>query len=144
MKYLLDTCVISELVKTKPNKKVIAWVGSCHEETFFLSTLTIGEIQKGITKLPDSKRKEKLQLWIDSELKDRFAGRILDINTDVAKKWGEIQGQAEKQGKIMPAIDSLIAATGITYGLVVVTRNFSDMEISGISLFNPWELIADS
>ena len=61
MKYLLDTCVISELAKTKPNKKVIAWVGSCNEEKFFLSILTIGEIQKGITKLPDLKRKEKLQ-----------------------------------------------------------------------------------
>lgn len=139
MKYLLDTCIISELVKTKPNKKVVAWIKSCHEESFCLSALTIGEIQKGITKLRDSKRKKHLQSWIDSELKNRFSGRILNVNTEVAKKWGEIQGHAEKEGRILPAIDALIAATGICYGLIVVTRNTSDMENSGVSLFNPWE-----
>ena len=90
MKYLLDTCVISELVKSTPESKVVNWINSCHEEAFFLSTLTIGEIQKGITKLWDSKRKEELQTWLDSELRERFAGRILNIDAEVAKKWGEI------------------------------------------------------
>ncbi len=139
MKYLLDTCVVSELARKRPNKTVVAWVRSCHEETFFLSVLTLGEIQKGITKFSDSKKKKALQLWIDKELRGRFSGRILDVTMDVARKWGEIQGKAERQGKIMPAMDSLIAATGLTHGLVVVTRNFSDMKTSGVSLFNPWE-----
>ena len=139
MKYLLDTCVISELTNTTPDSKVASWVASCHEETFFLSVLTFGEIQKGITKLSDSKRKQELQSWLSSELKERFDGRILDIDTEVALKWGEVQACSEKQGKIMPAIDSLIAATGMAHGLVVVTRNTSDMETSGVALFDPWK-----
>ncbi len=139
MKYLIDTCIISELIKAKPSKKVVEWVSSESEENFYLSVLTIGEIQKGISKLADSKRKEKLQSWIAIDLKDRFAGRLLDIDLEVAQKWGEIQGSAERQGLVMPAIDALIAATAICHGLIVVTRNIQDMQHSGARLYNPWE-----
>ncbi|MGA1823933.1 MAG: type II toxin-antitoxin system VapC family toxin [bacterium] len=139
MKYLLDTCVISELVKIKPNRNVLDWINSCEEDFFHLSVLTIGEIQKGISKLPESKKKDKLQSWLDSELKERFAGKILNINAEIAKIWGNIQGIAEKKGKMIPAIDALIAATGIYYRLTIVTRNVTDLDNSGASLFNPWE-----
>ena len=139
MKYLIDTCIISELIKARPSKKVVEWVSSKSEENFYLSVLTIGEIQKGISKLADSKKKENLQSWITIDLKDRFTGRILDIDSGVAQKWGEIQGSAEKQGLMMPAIDALIAATAICHGLTVVTRNIQDMQHSGARLYNPWE-----
>ena len=139
MKYLIDTCIISELIKVRPSKKVVEWVSSKSEENFYLSVLTIGEIQKGISKLADSKKKEKFQSWITVDLKDRFIGRILDIDLAVAQKWGEIQGSAEKQGLVMPAVDALIAATGICHGMIVVTRNIQDMQPSGARLFNPWE-----
>jgi predicted nucleic acid-binding protein len=139
MNYLLDTCVISELVKKNPNPKIIDWVRSCKEDTLFLSVLTLGEIQKGITKLPDSQRKEQLEFWIEHELPQRFKGRILDITSIVAKKWGDIQGNAEQQGVKMPVIDGLIAATGLVHDLTVVTRNDSDMKIGGVKLFNPWQ-----
>lgn len=139
MKYLVVTCVISEIAKIKPNKKVIHWISSRQEDFLYLSSLTIGEIQKGISKLAESKRRGILQAWIDNELKERFSGRILDVNIDVAKTWGKIQAIAEKQGKMIPAIDSLIAATGIYYKLTVVTRDVTDMKMSGVSLFNPWE-----
>jgi len=139
VKYLVDTCVISEIAKIKPNKKVIHWISSCQEIFLYLSSLTIGEIQKGISKLAESKRRDTLQAWIDNELKERFSGRILDITTEVAKTWGKIQAMAEKQGRMIPAIDALIAATGIYYKLTVVTRNVNDMKMSGVSLFNPWE-----
>ena len=105
----------------------------------YLSALTIGELQKGITKLIDSKKKQRLIDWIDSDLPKRFEKRILFITDSVARKWGEIQGIAEQQGNKMPVIDSLIAATGITYDLQVITRNTSDMKVSGVGLFNPWE-----
>lgn len=139
MKYILDTCVISELAKLAPNKKVISWVTQNDEEDFYLSALTFGELHKGISKLSSSKRKENLHRWVEYELKERFENRIIDIDLKVAKVWGEIQGKAELKGRPMPTIDSLIAATGAAHDLIVVTRNTSDMKQSGISLLNPWE-----
>lgn len=139
MNYLLDTCLISELSKSKPDKKVVDWVLSENETGFYVSVLTFGELHKGIEKLPESKKKEELRIWIEGELKDRFQNRIIGIDMRVSILWGKIQCIAEKKGKPMPAIDSLIAATGIAHGLIVVTCNVSDMEQSGVRLFNPWE-----
>jgi predicted nucleic acid-binding protein len=139
MKYLLDTCVISELVRKDPDLHVVEWIDSCPEEDLFLSTLTIGELCKGIAKLPLSAKKEQLLRWVEFDLIDRFADRIVDIDLDTAKIWGKIQADAEQKGKAMPAIDSLIAATGLARDLVIVTRNSKDMEHSGVSLFNPWK-----
>ena len=138
MRYLLDTCVISEMIKPQPEEKVIAWIRSCEEDKLMLSVITIGEIQKGISKLPGNKRKRKLQQWVDEKLKERFMGRIVAVDIEIAQKWGEILAYAEGQGKVIPAIDALIAATGIVHNLTVVTRNVSDMNMSGVLLFNPW------
>ena len=139
MKYLLDTCVISELVKAKSHKKVVGWIKKQNEHNLFLSTLTFGELHKGITKLGRSTRKTELHQWVEYDLKERFDGRILPIDLHVAKVWGEMLGRAEAAGNPLPAIDSLIAATGVAYDLIVATRNISDMEASGAALFNPWE-----
>ena len=138
MNYILDTCLISELAKSEPNKKVVDWVLSENETNFYVSVLTFGELHKGIEKLPESKKKEKLRIWVENELRNRFQNRIMGIDIRVSITWGKIQSIAEKKGKPMPAIDSLIAATGIAYGMIVVTRNISDMEQSGVDLFNPW------
>lgn len=138
MKYLLDTCIISEMLKPFPNKQVIEWIEAIDEETLFLSVLTIGEIYKGINKLPDSKRKADIQRWMKHDLHQRFEGRILEINEETAKIWGRLQGKAEKAGKKMPVIDSLLAATAIFYDFILVTRNISDIEFSEASVFNPW------
>ena len=139
MKYLLDTCVISELIKPQPNSSVLDWLKSQNEEDIYLSVLTIGEIQKGIAKFPDSKRKQNLQNWLDDDLQQRFNARIIDINNEIAVCWGKIQGEAEQRGRKMSVIDSLIASTGIIFDCVIVTRNVSDIEASGCSIFNPWE-----
>ncbi|TDB37182.1 MAG: type II toxin-antitoxin system VapC family toxin [Deltaproteobacteria bacterium] len=139
MRYLLDTCVISELAKPEPNKKVVTWVTQNDEENFYLSSLTFGELYKGIAKLPSSKRKDNLLQWVEHDLKDRFKTRIIDITLKIAKHWGETQGICESQGRPMPTIDGLIAATGLAHDLTVVTRNIADMQHSGVSLLNPWE-----
>jgi predicted nucleic acid-binding protein len=139
MKYLLDTCAISELTKTKPDKKVISWITNNDEANYYLSSLTFGELYKGVSKLPDSKKRKKLFLWIEHDLKERFAGKILDIDLMVARTWGQIQEASEAVGNPMPTIDSLIAATGLTHDLTVVTRNITDMQQSGVSLLNPWK-----
>lgn len=139
MKFLLDTCVISELTKKKPNPKVIQWIKKKHEIDLYLSVLTLGEIQKGITKFFESKKKKDLQEWLENDLPQRFERRFLTVTMAVAKKWGEIEGETEQKGEKMPAIDSLIAATGIVNNLTVVTRNTEDMKRSGVKLLNPWQ-----
>ncbi len=139
MKYLLDTCLLSELIKKNPCRKVTGWIAEIEESDLFISVLTIGEIHKGIEKLPDGKKKEKLHQWVNVDLIERFANRIIDFDFKAAAVWGRIQAHSELSGKGMPAIDGLIAATAIASELTVVTRNISDMEISGVILFNPWE-----
>ena len=139
MNYILDTCVISELVKTKPNLHVAEWIRSQGEESLFLSVITIGEIQKGISKLPDGRKKKKqLQKWLNNELQERFKDRILEITIGTVRVWGQILGACEKKGVALPVIDSLIASQGIFHKMTIVTRNISDMEPSGVQLFNPW------
>lgn len=140
MKYLLDTCLISELIKSRPDKKVLKWVEGCDEEAFFLSVMTIGEIQKGIAKIKDKNRKSIIQRWLDHELRDRFVDRILLITEGVALAWGIIQGEAECKGNSIPAIDGLIGATAIAHNLTVVTRNEKDIAKTGARILNPWDL----
>lgn len=139
MNYLLDTCVISELVKNSPDKNVLDWLKNTPAERLYLSVITIGEIRKGLLKLPDSKRKDLLTNWLNSLLED-YQNRILTIDLTVAENWGSIQGKAEKEGNSMPSIDSLIAAIAYTYNLVLVTRNVSDFKTCGIPIKNPWKV----
>ena len=138
MNYLLDTCVISELIKKSPNQKVVEWVSDLEESNLFISVLTIGEIHKGIEKLPKSKKKDKFHQWVNYDLQERFKNRIINFDLQTATVWGRIQAHSETLGKALPAIDGQIAATGISYDLTVVTRNTTDMEISGVALINPW------
>ena len=138
MKYLLDTCVVAELIKPAPDKAVVRWLQSQDERNLYLSVLTIGEISKGIEKVADVQRKKKLHLWLIDDLGSRFNGKVLPVDEQVAVTWGQVQGRAEGHGKTMPAIDGLIAATGLVFDMIVVTRNISDMEESGVALLNPW------
>ena len=103
--------------------------------------ITIGEIQKGISNLPDArKKKQQLQKWLKADLRERFKGRILEITIETAQVWGQVLGSCEKKGITLPAIDSLIASQGIFNKMTVVTRNIADMEPSGVRMFNPWEI----
>ena len=139
MNYLLDTCVISELVKPKPHPGVVAWIRSCPEELLYLSSLTIGELQKGVSKLTFSDKQSQLQDWINMDLLKRFAGRIIPVDAEVAQTWGRVQASAEQQGQPMSAMDGLIAASALTHNMEIVTRNTRDMEPSGARMINPWE-----
>jgi toxin FitB len=139
MKYLLDTCVISELVSKKPNSKVVEFVDSLDDDDVYLSVITIGEITKGIEKLPKSRRKQELHTWLKEDLLARFSGKIISIDNDVITEWGLLTGRLELAGSPMPAIDSLIAATALTYSFALVTRNVSDFDDAGVEMVNPWE-----
>jgi toxin FitB len=140
MNYLLDTCVISELVNKNPNEQVLAWINNVPDEHIFLSVLTVGEIQRGIYKLPDSTRKETLLDWMTTDLFNRFDGRLLPLDIGVALKWGKMVARLEEVGRPLPAIDSLFAAQALTYKMTFVTRNIKDFGDSGVNLLNPWEI----
>ena len=142
MNYLLDTCVISELVKPSPNKRVIAWLANTPNESLFLSVITVGEIRKGLTKLPESKKKTSLTNWINTLIED-YQQRIYSIDLAVAENWGSIQGKAEKDGAPMASIDSLIAAIAYTFNLILVTRNESDFIAANLTILNPWSTNQD-
>ncbi|HEX9455953.1 MAG TPA: type II toxin-antitoxin system VapC family toxin [Candidatus Binatia bacterium] len=139
MNFLLDTCVISELVKNSPRRQVVEWVDSQDEATLFLSAITIGELEKGIAKLPASVRKTKLATWVRRELAGRFSGRLMPIDVRVASRWGTISGESERRGAPLPVIDALLAATALVYDLQVVTRNVGDFKRAGVECLNPWE-----
>ena len=138
MRYLLDTNVISELIKREPNQNVVRWIDEHDETYFYLSVITLGELQKGINKLSDQNMADQLQNWLDQSLTRRFQGRLLDIDVEVISTWGRLQGASEKKGVKLPVIDSLIAATANTHNMIVVTRNVHDLELCQASVFNPW------
>src|SRR5687768_4257146 len=134
MKYLLDTCVISELVSKRPNSDVVEFVDSLDNDDIYLSVITIGEIIKGVEKLPKSKRKQELHTWLKEDLLSRFSGKIIPIDNDVITEWGLLTARLELAGTPMPAIDSLIAATALTYAFALVTRNVSDFDGSSVEI----------
>ena len=138
MKYLLDTNVISELIKKEPNLGVLNWMDERDESALFLSVITFGELQKGISKLSDKDRATRLQVWIDQDSTERFHGRTLSLDLNILMTWGQIQGNSEKGGIALPVMDSLIAATAITHNLTVVTRNVKDIERCQVPVCNPW------
>lgn len=139
MKYLIDTCVLSEFIRKKPSTKLTYWMSSKSESNLYLSVLTLGELQQGISKLDDSKRKLSLQSWLDNDISKRFDGRILSIDRKIMDRWGRLRGEAMQHGKSFPVLDSLLAATAIAHGLTMVTRNVNDVKKTGVSIRNPWE-----
>jgi len=136
--FLLDTNVISELVKPRPEQKVISWIQATDESLFFLSVLTIGEIRKGINSLPSGNKRALLESWLGNDLVMRFAGRILSIDFGIAERWGLLSAQAKASGVLFPVIDGLLAATALHHNLTFATRNTNDVKLAGLSVFNPW------
>ena len=141
MNYMLDTCVISEFTRREPNLKVIHWIDKLDESNLFLSTITIGEIKKGIELLPaDSKRKHALTIWPDNGLLKRFSGRVYPVTVDVMLRWGSLYSRLEATGQTVSTMDSLIAATALSYGAVLVTRDEDHFRPTGVEIINPWKL----
>jgi len=138
MRYLLDTCVVSELVRPAPIQNLVDWVNRQQEERLFMSVLTLGELRKGINRLTGGARRVRLEEWLDSDLRLRFAGRWLPVDEEIAECWGLITANVASQGLALPVIDGLIAATALIHGMTVVTRNASDMQGTGVSVMNPW------
>jgi predicted nucleic acid-binding protein len=138
MSWLLDTAVVSEPVRPKPDRAVLRWFEAHREVDMYLSVLTLGELQKGLTRMPQSKRRDHLTAWIEEDLGSRFEGRVLTVSAEISRIWGLITGNAENNGRPLPAIDALIAATAIHHKLTVVTRNTRDFLATGVAVEDPW------
>lgn len=136
MSYLLDTNVISELVRAKPAPSVVRWVENVPEESLFLSVLTLGEIRHGLEGLRAGPRRERLRRWLEEDLPARFGARLLAIDHDVAQRWGRLLAGA---GRTVPALDSLLAATALHHDLRLATRNTRDFQYPGLEVLDPWE-----
>ena len=138
MSWLLDTCVVCEPAQKQPSPRVLAWLDAQAEETLHLSVLTLGEIRKGVARLPAGAKRRRLEQWLEHDLPNRFAGRILPVDAEAADLWGRLQAQAESRGRSLPTLDSLLAATALAHGLKLVTRNTADFAPSGVEFFDPW------
>ena len=136
MNYLVDTNVFSELAKARPEAKVIAWLRA-NESNLYVSAITIGELRRGIERLPSGRRKEQLLTWL-VDLCDRMRGRVLSFNTSTAHVWGQLKAKWDAGGIVVPSLDSQIAATAQRHQLTLVTRNTSDFAKTGVKLLNPF------
>jgi predicted nucleic acid-binding protein len=138
MSFLLDTNVVSEWTKPRPNAGVIEWLDQVDEDDVFLSVVTFAELRHGIDRLPASARRKRLDEWLRSELPTRFEGRIAPVDGPIADEWGRLVARRETAGRPIQAMDALIAATAQVHDLTLVTRNVSDFKASLKSLLNPW------
>ena len=134
MSWLVDTNVISELSRRAPNPKVSAWL-LANQDELHVSVLTLGELEKGLSKVADEARRRRLERWVRSDVPTWFGNRVLEIDVKVAVRWGRLAGSLSDP---LPAIDSLIAATALEHRLTVVSRNKSDFTRAGVAVLDPW------
>jgi len=138
-RYLLDTNILSELVKPRPDQRVVAWVGAQSPLDLAISVLTLGEVHKGITRVANGHRRAALARWASVDLPAQFAGRLLAIDERVAVAWGQLSGRAARDGRTLPVIDGLLLATAHVHELTFVTRNVADCAARGVPVFDPWQ-----
>ncbi|QWV95289.1 type II toxin-antitoxin system VapC family toxin [Geomonas oryzisoli] len=137
-RWLLDTNILSEIRKPKPQPKVINFIKQQPIETLFVSTVTFAEFRFGIELLEDAGRRAELNDWLTLRVRPMFEGRTLEITEEVMFKWRMLVDVGRKQGHTFTQPDLLIAATAIIYGMTVVTRDASDYKLTRASIFNPW------
>lgn len=134
---LLDTCALAELRKPRPDPAVVAAVKAVPDEKLFLSALSVGEIAKGTALLPAGKKRNELTAWLVA-LEREFRERILPVDVEIARTWGEMTARVQKKGLIVAPTDGLIAATAMRHNLHVMTRNEKDFQPTGVRVVNPW------
>jgi predicted nucleic acid-binding protein len=137
--FLLDTNCVSELVRVKPEPRVLEWMEGADESLLHLSVMTLGEICKGLAALPQGRRRTRLEAWLEVDLCGRFSGRILPVDAAKADRWGLLAARARRSGATLPIVDGLLAATALHHNLTMVSRNVSDFAAAHVPVLNPWE-----
>lgn len=136
--YLVDTNVLSELVKPRPESGVLKWFSVTGNEDVFVSVLTVSEMRRGALMAPNPVRRAHLNRWIDTNVLKEFMGRVLSVDAPVAERWAHLSAAARLRGRLLPVVDALLAATALEHNLSLVTRNTRDLETTGVPLINPW------
>ncbi|TVR71296.1 MAG: type II toxin-antitoxin system VapC family toxin [Spirochaetaceae bacterium] len=135
---LLDTCVVSEAMRPDPSARVMGWIGSLPEHQVYLPTIVLGELKKGVDRLDEGQRRTALELWLE-QLRERFRRRTVAVDEETAMIWGALLARLDREGRRMPAIDSLIAACALRNDALLATRNTTDYAPSGVRLIDPWD-----
>ena len=137
--WLLDTNILSELRRVRPSPKVVAFVAAQPLELLYVSTVTLAEIRFGIELVADPVRRAELTGWLAHKVRPMFDGRVLPIDEDVMFKWRLLVEEGRKAGHTFSQPDLIIAATGLHYGLAVVTRDTGGYARARVAVFNPWK-----
>lgn len=140
MPFLLDTNIISETVRPKPEPRVLAWLENQSPEELFLASQTIGELVRGACKVKEKVRRDRFTKWIEEDLSQQFEGRILPFTDASARIWGELMGNGDRKGETPSAADAHIASIAMERDLVLITRNVKDFERFDLDLLNPWDI----
>lgn len=138
MRLLLDTNILSEVTRPRPEARVMEWLDGLDEDRAFISVVSIAEIRRGVALMDNGRRRDALAEWLAEELPRRFDSRVIPVDEPVALTWGDLMGSARRSGRGMSSMDGLIAATAVKHDLTLATRNIKDFEGFGISLFDPW------
>jgi predicted nucleic acid-binding protein len=136
--FLLDANIPSELVRPQPEPKLQTWVAAQNLDTLFIRAVSFGELRKGIVLRSPGKRREELEVWIETDLSILFSGRILSVTRPIAERWGVLEGQRQLAGRPLNVPDGQIAATALEHDLTVVTRNVKDFDGLGVPIIDPW------
>ena len=136
--WLLDTNILSELRRPRPERKVLAFVAAQPLELFYISTVTLAEIRFGIELLPDVARRSELNDWLAHKVRPMFEQRVLAITEDIMFKWWLMVEEGRKVGHTFSQPDLIIAATGQHHGLTIVSRDTADYVKAQVTVFNPW------
>ena len=138
MRLLLDTNVLSEVTRPRPDARVLQWLDELDEDRSFISVVSIAEIRRGVALMDKGRKRDALNEWLTSDLPQRFDQRVIAVEQDVALAWGDLMGDAKRNGRNLSSMDGLIAATAIAHDLALATRNIRDFEGLGIRLIDPW------
>jgi len=137
--FLLDTSIVSEWVKPRPNPGVIAWLAEVDEDRVYLSVVTLAELRYGVERMAEGRRRKRIEEWLRDELPLRFERRVLPVDNVVAGVWGKIVAQRAVGGRPIGVMDAFIAATAQIHDLTIVTGNASDFEFAVKAIVNPYE-----
>lgn len=138
MSFLLDTNVVSEWVRPRPDAGVIAWLAEVDEDRVFISVVTLAELHYGVERMAAGQRRRRLDEWLRHEVPSRFDGRVLPVDETIAYAWGRLTALREASGRPIGVADAFIAATAEVHGLTLVTRNAADFERVVKAILNPW------
>ena len=131
--------VLSVARKARADARVATWLEATAEDDLAISVLTLGEIERGVARLDDPAARDRLRTWLEDDLRPRFGDRLLNVDAEVATTWGRISGEASRLGRSVPAIDGLLVATALRYGLTLVTRNTAHTRRLGVEVLDPWQ-----